>query len=459
MPTIKQYVNLPSGVTNIHGPTRDLKLQPNTIPNVSPGDRVEWWVDPVGANNTDQQYLSLAARAHLNQSETVISPSNFFENTLTLPHVGGDKYEVKASKKNDRSNSVATDTFETWRKLYYTVYHMGNAGLNFFNNLEADFKAAYERCFIEIENTAKTATLTEMLRVDVSYNRSRVHGLSFPFLDGSADAIADLAPEGSDTIQHKPYNLVFLILPDIFRITPRNNRAVFTTTVGTTTYNFRLHEYPGRPRAFLRSAQIRWPGQVWIDAKPYYTLVSAGARSSQINWDFSAVNGLTTHLARRRRNNFEVRWTVLKEHRINGFSWRNLCVVKTSHGMPGVLQTCVHEMGHGVDQVVKWEDRWDAAGASIAREHNPRWYDDVYGGRGSHCNTNAVLRAGGPPGLTSGQIYVHQAGAGSLCTMYHAGSRHKEPHGRFCASHCEPRVKRRNLDHPSRIAQRWDHFG
>lgn len=454
MPIIKQYVNLPTGVTNINGPTREMKLQPNTIPNVSAGDRVEWWVEPVGGNNVDEQYLSLAARAHMQHAETVIAPSSFFENNLILPHVGGDQYVVKASKKNDRPNFVASDTFETWRKLYYTVHYMGNASLNFFNALEGDFKAAFLPGFLELENVAKIATLTVQARVNASLDRSG-GGLSFPFMDGSANAVMDLAPDGAGTLSSKPYHVALLVVPNILKTNPVPNNASFTNPVGTTNYNHLLYTEVGNPRAFITQGDIRWTGHPWTNVQANFAVTTNTSRNSVITWDFSTVAGLTTHLATP-GNTYDLRWTVVKESPVMGYSIFNFCIVRTLDGMTDVLQTFTHEVGHGIGQAVNWEDRWNAAGASIAPEANPKWYDDVYGGRGPHCSTNATLRPA--VGLTSGQEYRY-GGAGHLCTMYHAGESHVEPKGKFCAAHCEPRIKRRNLDTASLNAKFWNYFG
>ena len=454
MAIIKQYVNLPTGVTNYQGPIRELKLQPNTIPNVSAGDRVEWWVEPVGANNTDEIYLSQASRAHMLNSETVISPSGFFENNVILPHVGGDKFVVKAAKKNDRPNASATDTFETWRKLYYTVFYMGNSSLNFFNSLEADFKDAFARGFVELENTTKTATLTEMARVDATIDRTA--GMAFPFMRGTGDAVMDLAPDGAGTLAHKPFNVALLVAPDIYSTRPQPSTATFNTPAGGTTYRFLLYTETGNPGAYITRGDIRWPGKPWTNVIGNFNMVSTSSYNSPIAWDFSTVAGLTTHLATA-GNTFDVRWTVVKESEIMGYSICNFCIVRTRDGLTDVLQTFTHEVGHGIGQSVRWENRWNAAGASIAREQNPRWHGDVFGGQGPHCKTNAVLGPS-PPNLTSGQIYKY-GGAGRLCTMFHSGESHVEPKGRFCASHCEPRIKRRNLNEAALTAKFWNYFG
>ncbi len=455
MAIIKQYVNLPSGVTNIHGTTRTLKLRPNNIPNVGNGDRVEWWVEPGWATNTDEIYLSQAQRARVRNAETVIQPSGFFENEVIFPHVGGDRWVVKAAKKGDRANSVSTDIFETWRKIYYTVFYVGNNSLNFFNALENDFQDAFKLGYVELENTTKTAALTVVAKVDGTIVRNP--GLSFPFMAGAPNGVIDLAPSGAGTLTNKPYNVAILVAPDIYKTSQvarqeLGRRAV----VGSTVYHHPMFTDPGNATAWISQGQVRWPGKPWTNVIPQFSLPTNTRHNSVVRWDFSTVPGLTNHLATA-ANTYEMRYTVVRLHPIMGYSFCNFCLVRTKDGLTEVLQTFTHEVGHGLNQAVEKEPRWDTNGASLCDEHNPRWHTDVYGGRGPHCHTNAVLGAA-PPGLTSGQRYRY-GGAGNLCTMYWSGESHVDPKGKFCPSHCEPRLKRVKLDTASMNAKFWNYFG
>ncbi|CAM2010074.1 hypothetical protein [Acanthopleuribacter pedis] len=455
MAIIKQYVNLPSGVTNIHGTTRTLKLRPNNIPNVGNGDRVEWWVEPGWATNTDEIYLSLTQRARMRNAETVIAASGSFENEVILPHVGGDRWVVKAAKKGDRPNSVSTDIFETWRKVYYTVFYVGNNSLNFFNALENDFKDAFKPGYIELQNTTKTASLTVVARVDGTIVRHP--SVSFPFMGGPPNGVINLRPTGTGTLTNKPYNVALLVAPDIFSTSPQPRTELGTRAViGSTVYHHLLYTEVGNPTAWITQGQIRWPGQPWTNVIPRFTLPTNTNHNAVVRWDLNAVPGLTNHLATA-ANTFDMRYTVVREHLIMGYSIGNFCLVRTRDGLTEVLQTFTHEVGHGVQQAVQKESRWDTNGASLSDEHNPRWHTDVYGGRGPHCWKNAVLGPG-PPGLTSGQAYRY-GGAGQLCTMFYRGDANVEPKGKFCVSHCEPRLKRVKLDTPAMNAKIWNYFG
>src|SRR4051794_19389778 len=185
MPPTKQYVNLPTAAaTPERGNTRQLQVTPNTVPNVNPGDRLEWWIEPNPAN-TDPIYLSPAQRPHLQFNETAITAaSNKFENTITFPPAGGDKFIVKVAKRGERANFLQTDEFETWRKIFYTVHYMGADAQNLFNSLRGKFEAAFLEGFLELQQIQMVATATQMARVDATsqpmVGRPRFHFMRDP---------------------------------------------------------------------------------------------------------------------------------------------------------------------------------------------------------------------------------------------------------------------------------------
>lgn len=456
MPPIKQYVNLPAGATSAEGPSRDLRVTPNSVPNVGPGDKIEWWIEPA-AGNVDSQYIPRPSRAKLRFAETALGGSGAFENQIKLPHVGGDKYVVKVAKKGDGVTSLSTDELETWRKIYYTMFHVGPAALTMFNSLEARFKAAFAEGFIELANVAKVAALTQLARVDLTTTA----GLGRPalhFLGGGANGIINLRPTGTGTLANKPFHAAILVVPDIYRLEERprvhtNQRAV----TGTTDVPFRLFRDAGNPQAFAYRAQVRWTGQPGVDVRSRLSLVGAPTdHLSRFQWDLGAVPGLTTWLGTP-ANTYTLDLVLVRESTVMGYSLGNLCVVRTVDGLTDVLQTFTHELGHGVGQVVHWEQRWDAAGAALASEANPKRHFDEYGGRGSHCTTNARLAAApASAGLTTGQWYVHDSGR--LCTMFWRGDSHVDPDGKFCG-HCKPRMRRADLDSASMQGRHWNYIG
>src|SRR5689334_2884595 len=98
MATIKQYVNLPAAATGVNGPVRQLRVTPCQVPNVAPGDRVDWWIEP-DPGNESLAFQSLTERtrlAHGAAPGVTVGAGHHFDNTLTFTHIGGDKYKVKA---------------------------------------------------------------------------------------------------------------------------------------------------------------------------------------------------------------------------------------------------------------------------------------------------------------------------------------------------------------------------
>jgi len=460
MPPIKQYVNLPTVVAHPeHGNTRTLQVTPNTVPNVNPGDQLEWWIEPNPAN-TDLIYLSPAQRPRLQFNETALTPaSGKFENTLTFPPAGGDKFIVKVAKKGARANSLQTDEFETWRKVFYTVHYMGADAQNLFNSLRAKFEAAFLEGFVELQQIQIVATATQMARVDAT-TQAVLGRPQFHFMRDAPTGIVGLRPFGSGVLADKPHHVALLVVPDIYSVEQKPyTRPAIRNVTGTKSFAFQLHLDPGNPLAFVYRATVSWPGRLALDVRDKLSVAGVPTPTNSVmNWDLTSVPGLTLHLAGAPANTFDLDVQVVAESTVMGYSVANFCIVRTIDGSTDVLQTFTHEVGHGVGQTVEKESRWDGPGNALSDEHNPHWHTDPYGGRGPHCTTNAVLQAApASAGLTSGQWYRY-GGAGHLCTMYFSGESHVEPDGKFCPA-CVPRLKRYNLDSASMTTRFWNYFG
>jgi hypothetical protein len=460
MPPTKQYVNLLTSAPNPeHGETRRLQVTPNTVPNVNAGDRLEWWIEPA-AGNTDLLYLSPAQRPRLQFNETAITAaSGKFENTVTFPPGGGDKFIVKVAKTGDRANSLQTDEFETWRKIYYTVHYMGADSQNLFNSLRARFEAAFLEGFVELQQVQMVATATQMARVDAT-SEPMIGRPDFHFMRDPPTGIVGLRPFGSGVLADKPFHVALLVVPDIYSAEEKSFTLGGSREIaGTTSVPYQLHTEPGNPRALVYLATLSWPGRLAIDVKDKLSAVGTPTQYlSRVGWDFSTVPGLTNYLAAAPTNTFDLDATVVAETVVMGYSVANFCIVRTIDGSTDVLQTFTHEVGHGVGQTVEKESRWDGPGNVLGDEHNPFWHTDPYGGRGPHCATRATLRpAPASAGLTTNQWYGY-GGAGHLCTMFFSGEPRVEPDGRFCEN-CVPRLKRFNLDTNSMTTRYWSYFG
>jgi hypothetical protein len=460
MPPTKQYVNLPTSAPNPErGETRNLQVTPNTVPNVNAGDLLEWWIEP-NPGNTDPIYLSPAQRPRLQFNETSISAaSGKFENTVTFPPAGGDKFIVKVAKKGDRANSLQTDEFETWRKIFYTVHYMGADAQNLFNSLRGKFEAAFLEGFIELEQLQMVATATQMARVDAT-TEPWLGRPDFHFLYDPPAGVLGLRPYGSGVLADKPHHVALLVVPEIYSVAEKAKLlAGIRRVTGTENVAYQLHLKPGDATAFVYRATVSWPGRLALDVKDKLSVVGTPTQYlSTFGWDLSTVPGLTLHLAAAPANTFDLNATLVEETMVMGYSVANFCIVRTMDGTTDVLQTFTHEVGHGVGQTVEKESRWDGPGNALSDEHNPNWHTDPYGGRGPHCTTNAVLRpAPASAGLTTHQWYRY-GGAGHLCTMFFSGESHVEPDGKFCPT-CVPRLKRFNLNSASMDTRFWNYFG
>jgi hypothetical protein len=228
------------------------------------------------------------------------------------------------------------------------------------------------------------------------------------------------------------------------------------TAVGTTTVDYQLHVNPPNGQAFVDTATVSWTGHPAHNIKTMLSLAGVPRQfNSGFQWDLRGVPGLTTWLSHP-GHAISLTLRLIREEVSMGYSLSNLCVVRTVDGATDVLQTFTHELGHGLKQAVKEEPRWNAAGTSIAKETNPKWHRDNFGGQGPHCSTNAVLRSTPPlpPGLTS--IFTY-GGSGLLCTMFFSGEPHVDPDGKFCPA-CKPRLRRTTLN-TSAMHSRWNDIG
>jgi hypothetical protein len=478
MPKLKQYVNLDApaiaALTNSFGRTRTIRATPDDRSALQPTDRVEWWCMPVGANNTDQKYLHRNRRVMPREGHYRVTPltgttsTGYFQTQVSFPHVGGDHYEVKVCKRDDHRAADKTqtldDTFETWRKIYYTLYYMGMGSLNFFNSVEARINAAYEECFVELERVQVVPTLTVISKVNTDDNDR--------FLNGSASAVLNLRPSGTGRLPNhattKPYHLAMLVAPDIYDTRTHNVNLTRANAVDGVVFTALLWQDPWNTTLVatdcVTRARIRWTGVGWRNVLPSVNLVSNTrgtpivAARSELRWDLRAVPGLTNYLAGAPGRDYRVQLRIIQErHNFVGYNYRNFCVMETISGVTSALQTFTHEVGHALGQAVRRERLHNAAGNPSGWERNPRWHTDNFGGTGPHCWHNAALTPAPPPaGHTS--IYVY-GGAGHMCTMYHSDEAHVDPDGKFCPDYCKPRLTRQALDRAQQVAQRWNHYG
>lgn len=473
MPLIKQYVNLPAvaGATD-RGPTRSFVVRPNQVPNVAPGDRVDWWIEP-NAGNVDLKYQSNALPAppgtlgrtqlaHGARVGTTDATGHWFDNTITFTQVGGDRYVVKASRDGNRAQFVTADEFQTWRKLFYTVWHSNPESLARYNNICARWHTAYRNAFIELERKGVYPTPALVTDARVDYRTLGSATNDWPVMNGGPNSMMSLAPYGSPpaiTLSDKPLHMALLLVPQGYftsleRLTFAGSRAV----VGSTPVYKKVFRDPLLAGRWLWNAQASWTGAGATDVTTYMSFTTGSP--DNIRWNLTNLAGLTTFLALAPANNFRLDFTYIAKSGIGGYSLGNFSVVLcTGWAEDLTLQALTHEMGHGCGQVVQSELLYvPATGAATGTtEGNPNWYDETlgYGGVGPHCRLNAVL--GTDVSTSSGQSFRWKGTPPKLCPMHYALDPNAEP-AQFCPS-CTPRLVRRDLRRPVGAAGTWNDFG
>jgi hypothetical protein len=425
---IKQYVNLPINDDENEGIRLNLEVEAADLTDEDIA-RAEWWVEPVGADNQDEKYLSRSARARLRWPNTR-NRADKFRNIITLPHVGGDKYVVKCSKAGDRSSPVELEEIQTWRKLYYTVHYMNNDCRDFFNDLKTKFEAAFAESFVELENAASNATL-----VDEAHTRSTN---TLRHLYNRRPALAN-----------KPFHLRLVILNNIYE--PKNSSYLENTADGVFVHSTTRGLVPTRP---IRSVHARRSGRGgWISVSRNAT--KTGDQQITVRLEDNA--RIKRFLDDGHTVDVRIRTKERKEYL--GHSIGNFCCARINEAgtlaqrKTTVLQTLTHEVGHGCQQVVKRERTYNARGNATGWEKNPKWHTNNYGGQGPHCWTNAKVAAS--TSTSSRKTYVWDSGI--LCTMFFRDDLMVDGDGKFCTE-CKPRLCRVNLGSREMRRQGWGRY-
>jgi hypothetical protein len=429
---IKQYVNLPPDAPRAHGARVGLSAEAASLAEPDVGF-TEWWVEPSGADNVDARYLARVARARARHPERR-NLRGRFTNTLILPHVGGDRYKVRCSKRGDRSSPLEVEEIETWRKIYYTVHYMNAACLTIFNNVKTKLLAAFEEAFIELKEEAVLRTLRDEPKTR------------------SSNALEHLYRRRPG-LANRPFHLRIVVLNDIYDVEDgeytQTGVAAKVTVIATDQPLTDLTATHWRRRARARIE----PAGRWMGIRAFAS--KTGERSitvdlgghPQLSKAIDDGNTLAIEVATRERGHYL------------GHSLGNFCCVRINEtGTQAeieqtILQTFTHEIGHGFQQAVRRERTYDASGVANGWENNPRWHDDAFGGQGPHCSTNAKLAA--DPDTTSGQTYVHDTG--TMCTMFFRDDPAVDADGKFCDT-CKPRLRRVNLGERRMREKGWNWF-
>ena len=432
---IKQYVNLLQDDDQNFGSRINLEVDTG---DVSAEDVVwaEWWVEPEGAQNQDQKYLSQSARARLSRTNTR-NEDDQFTNRLRLPHVGGDQYLVKCSKRDDRDNAVSLEVIQTWRKLYYTVHYMNEDCRSFLSDLKGKFEDVFKEAFIEFELVTENLALVDEPHTEATDSLNHLYNSEPP-------------------LANRPFHLRLVVLNNIYEA---KNETYLMNVNDSDYFRFEVSsmilitDNELAPDSPIRSVHARSRnGGGWIDIAEHAVVsgsnrIRIAADSNQQIRDFLDDD-----------QEIQVRVRTKEREDYLGHSIGNFCCLRINEpGTPEqrkttVLQTLTHEIGHGCQQVVRRERIYNAAGAASGWENNTMWHTDEFGGQGDHCATNAAKQDSDET-TTSGEIYAWSAG--TLCTMFFSAESHVDANGAFCVK-CEPRLKRVNLGRRTMRRKDWD---
>lgn len=449
---IKQYVNLTYDAEKRHG--RTVTYRVSATPSL--GRRVKWILE-ADPSNTDLKYLSQKERARFQKDETVEDRQGYFRNTLFLPHVGGDKYKVKVHRaEDDPSTAVLVEEIETWRKIYITVHWIEQTGKQIYTNIKQRLNDGLAAGFVECEEVLVAKPAQTQLHRNLNDRSLR-------------SKYKELYP-----LAHKPFHLRIVLVKEAYR-----DKEGMTTVLVNETTNDALAEVVKSGSNYKVKAKL----DKELIEDDDWLVSAAGAERVGGGWgpavdlggsvekedsrtlvvDLGAHAGLNTALETGGRVGVTFRFKY--KDKKNGSSQGNWNCVRTDRGGDraaverGILGTFVHENGHAFAQVVREEQLYDDKGEPRtgvdSTETNAMFYTDEFGGKGRHCHTNAKLQASSS--TASGQIYKwDNTAGGDLCTMYHAGSAHRND-GVFCDS-CLPRLKRANLSAQTMLAAGWDRY-
>jgi hypothetical protein len=436
---IKQYVNLPNNSADHHGASINLVVNADDLAEEGVA-YTEWWVEATGADNVDRKYLSTTKRARMRYATRHHSGTRF-RNTFLLPHVGGDKYQVKCSKRGDRSAPTELEEIETWRKIYYTVHWMNNNCRDTFNAVKGRFKAAFEESFIELEEAASNQT-----RVDEANTRS-------------TNALTHLYRR-RPALTNKPWHLRIVVLNDIYDIEESEHNAEdFAAATGSWETGKPLSDETATHWLISAKARVHGGGS-WISIRRMVQ------KDDDTHFSFDVSGNRTLNNAINGGGSIDIKVRTRERDHYLGHSIGNFVCVRTNETGTAaeieqtILQTFTHEVGHGFQQVVRRERTHNAAGNATGWENNTDWHTDDYGGQGPHCRHDATevdapVDANNNPTTDSGRTFI--TNGSTLCTMFFRDDDDVDADGKFCAS-CLPRLKRVNLSRAKMRGQGWNDY-
>lgn len=322
---------------------------------------------------------------------------------VKLSIAGGDKYKFLAGKKYDRSNAVsANQEVEVWRKIYLRLGRMSpDAHLaKYYDpcptaNL-ATTKATFEKSFVEIESDGPHSISYRSWMRDIKPLVAELDAGRPPITQPSRTSrILFVDRIGKGALERASYSLPAKSLqankvwtcelpggswtwpPDkgwvsgsLTLIRPDGSVFWSTTVVDPL---LRKHGGYSHPEGTVtQTFKIDLTG--WPSVNPW---INAGSGTMRFTLDIWTIGGAA-----------------------QGFADGNNIAIGTFHPYTYakndlIDNTVIHELGHALGLKVRWAREYDQlTGAGIKWHDNTSWYDNTYGGMGTHCHTGATLVSG-----------------------------------------------------------------
>ncbi|MCW8140790.1 MAG: hypothetical protein KIT58_17960 [Planctomycetota bacterium] len=379
----------------------------------SHGVETIWELTPA-KDNLHARYVAPAQRARLAATK-VKGTREGWANTVTLPHVGGDAYTLRARAPGPGGELLKELELVTTRRLPVVVYHVDDVALGVWREALPHLKAALEAVGVTLDDSTPPVK-TDVVRLEL--NRGP---------DKQATMVGELGKlfkDGALPPSPVPGALrVFLLQHVHFR-----RDGQFTWKVSSAL----AQELHGKPRRLLPPGFENWlpddavvastlaltkpPPRRTIDMRPRTRIIDKKGVAFHFDTAF-----VVEHLRGGSTRDDPVGTLTLEveaiEAGLKGYAdGKNLIAVATRAerdqplGGRLVARIAAHEIGHALGQVVK--TRKIHPGGS---ERNKKHYEG-HGGIGHHCRTNTRIEER-VESQRKVKVLVHDKGP--LCLMYH----------------------------------------
>jgi hypothetical protein len=323
---------------------------------------------------------------------------------VKLSIAGGDKYKFLAGKKFDRSGAVsAKEEVEVWRKIFLRLGRMSPSASQAKKGYKtcatanlATAKATYEKSFVEIDDEGPysipyeswiTTIKPQVAKLDKGRPpmEQPARASRIVFVDrigGPALWTQALTLSAKQLQGNKVWNSTLLgdrwtwppdkgwVSGTLYLLKP--DGSVFWSTTKVEPLLKKKGGYKHPEGTVAQQFQLNLSG--WPSVNPW---IKAGKGKMRLVLKIWTIGGVA-----------------------QGFADGNNIAIGTYHPYyytPNNLMdnTVIHELGHALGLKVRWAREYDdKTGAGVKWHDNPTWYDNTFGGMGTHCHTGASLVSG-----------------------------------------------------------------